>query len=248
MLQVRCNGSHPCRNCIHAALSCTFNKPPQKKGPKGSRAKVISELRETQKLTSATMGARPCFEAPSASPIPARNHELLTPDLIDSCTSIYFTNLYPTIPIIYDAQVQQHRAELHSSSEAYCLIAAFCAFVLIQPGIPLKEGEDNKTVPVVAQDTIQGSLLVEEVVRVRMIYDHVDNPTISTVITAFFLSACYFGLERHNCAWFYLREAITLAQILGMQDESTYLPGNVDNAVRRQLFWLLFVSERCAYF
>ena len=125
------------------------------------------------------------------------------------------------------------------------MLAALCAFVLIQPGIPLEGSGDAQAMPVVTHDTLQGSLLMEEVVRVRIGYDHVEHPTTSTVITAFFLSACYFGLERHNYGWFHLREAITLAQILGMQDESTYDAGNSDNAMRRQMFWLLFVSERC---
>ncbi|KFX95023.1 hypothetical protein V490_04041, partial [Pseudogymnoascus sp. VKM F-3557] len=44
--KVKCDGLSPCRNCSSAQLACTYNAIPQKKGPKGSRAKVISELRE----------------------------------------------------------------------------------------------------------------------------------------------------------------------------------------------------------
>ncbi|CCC13727.1 unnamed protein product [Sordaria macrospora k-hell] len=46
--KVKCDGINPCRNCHASQLTCTYNAIPQKKGPKGSRAKVISELRETQ--------------------------------------------------------------------------------------------------------------------------------------------------------------------------------------------------------
>ena len=46
--KVRCSGSVPCKNCGQANLQCTYLAIPQKKGPKGSRAKVISEIRDTQ--------------------------------------------------------------------------------------------------------------------------------------------------------------------------------------------------------
>ena len=90
----------------------------------------------------------------------------------------------------------------------------------------------------------RGSALVEEVVKVRKTYNPIENPTVITVVTGFLLSASYFGLEKHNLAWFYLREAITLAQITGMGDETTYMGDDVDSRMRRRLFWILFVSDR----
>ena len=95
-----------------------------------------------------------------------------------------------------------------------------------------------------SHNTAQGASLVEEMIRVRNFYNHVDSPSTTTAVTAFFLSACYFGLERHNSSWFYLRESITLVQILGMQDEASYAPQSIDSIMKRQLFWLLFVAER----
>ena len=92
----------------------------------------------------------------------------------------------------------------------------------------------------------RGSLLVEEVVKVRKTYNPIENPNMITVVTAFLLSASYFGLEKHNLAWFYLREAITLAQITGMGDETTYVDDDIDSRMRRQLFWVLFVADRYA--
>ena len=90
----------------------------------------------------------------------------------------------------------------------------------------------------------RGSSLVEEVVEVRKTYNPIENPTVITVVTGFLLSASYFGLEKHNLAWFYLREAITLAQITGMGDETTYVGDDVDSRMRRRLFWILFVADR----
>lgn len=92
---------------------------------------------------------------------------------------------------------------------------------------------------------ISGNLLMEETLRVRKSYDYLETPTINSLVTSFFLFGCYFGLDLHNKAWFHIREATTLAHILGMQKEETYLEFDaVDAARRRRLYWLLFVTER----
>jgi hypothetical protein len=58
--KVKCigEGTNPCKNCLSAGLACTYNAIPQKKGPKGSRAKVLSELRENQRNAQLGLSAR----------------------------------------------------------------------------------------------------------------------------------------------------------------------------------------------
>ena len=117
----------------------------------------------------------------------------------------------------------------------------------MQPGILPQEMADSSDVPSSRCNLAQGTVILEEVVRVRRGHNHVDNPTTATVVTIFFLGACYFQLEKHNVSWFYMREAMTVAQLLEMQDESSYAFGEVDSMMRRQLFWLLFSAERHVY-
>ena len=86
---------------------------------------------------------------------------------------------------------------------------------------------------------------MEESVRMRKAFDYIEGPTVDTIITSFFLFGCCFGLNKHNTGWLHLREATALAQILGMQDENTYLFDDVvETSRKRRLFWLLFVTER----
>ncbi len=81
--------------------------------------------------------------------------------------------------------------------------------------------------------------------RLRKAIDYVENPTLESVQTSLFLFACYFGLDKHNKAWYHLREATTLAQIVGMQDEPSYLNSDpVESIMKRRLYWLLFITER----
>ena len=152
--------------------------------------------------------------------------------------------MYSTMPILHRDQFRNVLGAMGHSVEAYCLVAALCAFMLIQPGIAShipgrEEPSTSMTNPKL------GATLMDEAVRVRRAHDFIENPTTYTVITSFFLFGCCFGLNKHNTGWCHLRDATALAQILGMQDESSYVFGDpVENARNRRLFWLLFVTER----
>ena len=149
------------------------------------------------------------------------------------------------MPILHRDEIRQTVADMGHSVEAYCLIAAFCAFMLIQPGIVLKTAQAMGESTGATTNPNAGHLLMEESVRMRKGYDYIEDPTISTTITSFFLFGCCFGLNKHNSAWLHLREATALAQILGMQEESSYVFDDViEMSRKRRLFWLLFVTER----
>ncbi len=143
------------------------------------------------------------------------------------------------MPILDREQLQQIATEISTSLEAYCLSSAFCAFILIQPGIPTNNSPELVTNP------RMGQALMEEAMRVRKGLDFIENPTLESIVTSFFLYGCAFGLNKHNTAWNHLREATGQAHNLGMQDEQTYLFGDVRiNTQKRMLFWLLFATER----
>jgi hypothetical protein len=130
------------------------------------------------------------------------------------------------------------------STEAYCMVVALCAYVMIQANhkppvnvLPRPEMAHMSNIGI-------GHVLLEESVRVRQGYDHRENPSQMSVLTSWFYSGCYFGLARENTAWAYLREATTQAQLLGMHDEETYKHDPLDISRKRVLYWLLFIAER----
>jgi len=221
--KVKCDGINPCRNCSSAQLSCTYHAIPQKKGPKGSRAKVISELRETQRQTT------------------------LSSDMIKECIEFFFANMYPTLPILHRGRLEQQAMYADQNVDTYCLLTSLCAFMMIQPGMGIP-GDPLGLDSLPGANIVSGNLLMDETLRVRKSYDHLETPTLNSLVTSFFLFGCYFGLDLHNKAWFHLREATTLAHILGLQKEETYLQFDaVESSRRRRLYWLLFVTERCVF-
>ncbi|KAK0281653.1 hypothetical protein LTR91_003879 [Friedmanniomyces endolithicus] len=237
------DGTRPCKNCTSAGLACTYNTVPQKKGPKGSRAKVISELREKQRQSQLVVAHLHNLQPQSAPYLPRKG--LISIDMITICVEYFFLHLYSTQPVLQRTKVGETIGRMETDAEAYCLVMSLCAYMMIQPNLALPASAfDGLEVPP-QSSFLLGQLLLKETVRVRKCYDYVENPTVWTVITSFFIFGSNFCLDRHNTAWFHLREATTLAHVLGMHEESAYLMTDViESSRRRRLYWLLFVTER----
>jgi hypothetical protein len=269
--KVRCSGGQPCKNCGATNLQCTYLAIPQKKGPKGSRAKVITEIRDTQLQHQSQLDAQqvtPQSSAPLVSP-PARSGNdrspfnfnsplsptqgrtpgLLSQQTIDACLSFFFEHLYPTMPIMNrDTFSQLIYGQDAVHPDAYCLVASLCAFVMIQPGMTLNlSGALGTSYAGEPPQNRYGfaNLLLEDLLRVRNGRDYVEHPVLITVQTSFFLFCSYFTLEKQNSCWYYLREASTLAQLMKMHEEASYYVGDAEeNLYKRRTFWLILLTER----
>lgn len=225
------------------AASSTNHSAPADPLP-GSRAKIISELRETQRQSQ----IRHEDTSPSLSPAYIRKPGLLSMELITTCVEYFFTNLYPTQPILHRQKVGETIGMMEVDLEAYCLVVSLCAYMLIQPNIQSSEIVSPGAHP--GHDRPQpalllGPTLLQEATRVRKSINYHESPTVWSVMTSFFLFGSFFCLDKQNTAWFHLREATTLAHILRLHEESHYsTPDIIENTRRRRLYWLLFVTER----
>lgn len=76
--------------------------------------------------------------------------------------------------------------------------------------------------------------------------NHIEKPMLKDAQTNFFLFAALFNLDRHNSAWFHLREAMTMLQILRLDEEDAYvaMEDEVEAIYSRRTFWLFFITER----
>ncbi|CAK7223214.1 hypothetical protein SBRCBS47491_005132 [Sporothrix bragantina] len=244
--KVKCDGINPCRNCSSAQLSCTYNAIPQKKGPKGSRAKVISELRENQRQSSlsAKIQNRMNNGAPAVAAF-APTQGLLTNDMVKNCIEFFFTNMYPSMPILNRQRLEQDAMSLDTTLDTYCLLSSLCAFMMLQPGMPMPASDPYGPDNIPGASIITATLLLEETLRVRKGYDYMLNPTLYTLATNYFVFACHYGLDLQDKAWCSLREATTLVHLVRMNKEETYQAWDkVDATRRRRLYWLLYAAER----
>jgi hypothetical protein len=250
--KVKCDGINPCRNCASAQLACTYHAIPQKKGPKGSRAKVISELRETQRQTSLSAKVQHRLQGgsinPSAPALPQPG--LVTSETVKECLDFFFNHMYTALPILHRTRLDQQALFMDTQPDTYSLLTALSAFVMFQPGMSLPGlGQPNNDPysmdSSLGANIISAQLLMDEAIRVRRGYDYLDAPTLNSVCTSFFLYACHYAMDLHNKAWYHLREATTLAHMMGMNREETYAQcDSIDASRRRRLYWLLLVTER----
>ncbi|KAM5356610.1 hypothetical protein ACJ41O_003256 [Fusarium nematophilum] len=246
--KVKCDGINPCRNCSAAQLSCTYNAIPQKKGPKGSRAKVISELRETQRQTSLSAKVQNRINGITGPPtISSLNPTpgLLASDLVKDCVNFFFDNLYPQLPILDRRQIEPQMMYAEQHRDSYCLLTSLCAFIMLQPGMTMPANDPYNLDMNPGANLISSQLLLEECLRVRKGYDYQDSVNLNVLATNFFIFGCYYGLEMHDKAWYYLREASTMIHLAGMHKEEHYMQLDTSEATRRRrLYWLLLVTER----
>jgi hypothetical protein len=156
----------------------------------------------------------------------------------------FFINVYPSQPVLHRQRAQEAIVNMDRSIEAYSMIVALCAYVMIQANMKVQPGLLERHEMAQMSNVQFGHILLEESVRVRRGYDYRENPTALTVLTSWLYCGCYFGLAKENTAWTYLREATTHAQLLGMHDEETYKHDPLDTSRKRVLYWLLFMAER----
>lgn len=228
-------------------MTCTYNAIPQKKGPKGSRAKVLSELRESQRSSHVNSGPSSAESTGvrAFSPSLTKTPSLLTQELMESCSEHFFQTLYPTQPILHRGCLQQTILNCEQSVEAYCKMCSLCAYMLLQPTMVTPASAVLHAESGQIPNQSLGLHLLEECIRVRKGYDFEENPTLLTVYTSFFVSCSYFCLDKQNTSWAYLRQAMTLAHIMGMHlDDSYKVEDPIESSRKRRLYWLLFITER----
>jgi hypothetical protein len=230
-------------NCSTANIPCRYDNIPLKKGPKGTRGHVLLRLRGNhQRNLPPDLG----FHDRTLSSTFPRTQGFLPAGLVDSCLDFFFDNVYPFMPVIHRQKAQEAAINMERSTEAYCLIVALCAYVMIQTNMKVPPNMLSRPEIAQASNITPGHDLLEESVRVRNGCDYRENPTQITVLTSWFYCRSYFGLAQENTAWGYLREAATQVQLLGMHDEKTYKHDSSDSSCKRVLYWLLFMAERYA--
>ena len=95
------------------------------------------------------------------------------------------------------------------------MLLALCAFAMTQP-VQIHEVASTPS------RAAQARILLTESVRMRMAVDFGENPSIHMVLASFFIFACLFGSGQHNAARHRLREAVDLANALGLHLPHAY--------------------------
>jgi len=163
---------------------------------------------------------------------------------------VFMKHLFPIMPVINDRELLADSLHLDELSPSrYAFLLSLCAATRIQLKLDNAEEYDETSVGINTSldSPLTGEALLTAAEQARLQFNVVDDLSLDTLLTSFFLFAGYGNLEKHTHAWFYLNQAISLALSIGLHSESAYsnLPDN-DREIRRRIFWLLFVTERYA--
>lgn len=164
---------------------------------------------------------------------------VLTLNLAKEYVEAFFEQKYPITPILQRDSFYESLPEFRNSPSMYALVSALCASLFNQV-------ELSETASGISKSVLSTDFFIAEAKHAReKAGDYIEKPTLSDVHTSFFIFAGLFDIDRHNSAWFYLREAITLMETLKLLEEQTYLKMDPQTALFcRRTFWLLFVTER----
>jgi hypothetical protein len=79
---------------------------------------------------------------------------------------------------------------------------------------------------------------------VRSEYNFIEDNTPLSLLSSFFTAATHVELGNDRQSWFYLREAITLAQVLGLHTDEYYREMDYMSALYCRRTYILFITER----
>jgi hypothetical protein len=177
---------------------------------------------------------------------------------------LFFLRLYPIFPVLDKESLRSKcqspiEAEESMTLSEYALLTALSALVIVQLNVhdtpslvqalsSYKPGTGPET-PLNNIDikSYSAGYFVTECLAAREKGGFIECPDENTIMSSFFLFGYFGNIDRPKSAWYYLREAIGFALLLGLDDEDSYSQGNgVVSQRKRRIFWLLFVTERYA--
>lgn len=96
------------------------------------------------------------------------------------------------------------------------------------------------------ENVLPAKVYADEAIRVRQLFDCTANPRILTLLSLFFLYAHFVNQKGRTAqAIMYLRESISMCQILGFHDPGKYIDKSVAEVHRwKKIYYMLLITER----
>lgn len=159
-------------------------------------------------------------------------------NLIPTCIDLFYEHIYPIMPLIYMPALREavdRPLKMHEKNLLYSLCALTSTHMsgksIQAPGPPSWEAA--------------GRFFLDECILVRQAYDFVEDKSLWAVISSYLVSIAFFEINQNRKSWYYLREAMTMGQDLGLHDENSYVGlSPAEQLCRRRTFWILYVTER----
>lgn len=252
--KVKCNGQDRCQQCSHLNLRCVYSAPkPRQKSLK--RGQLIAKYKR-QSANGTSITGRELSDVPespaqstpslpgvstllSASPTStATSAPSPSPDLtfFSSYLHDYEVSVYPVNPVITPYEVQASINEMHTSSEARAFVYTYVAVTINLTGNASESPADT---------TAQVESWCNEAVKARGPTLLSGKANVRKIMTAQFLHICLMSFRNLDMAFYFLRESITMIQMLRVDSpEVMRLLPLPERARRQRLYCEAYVHER----
>ncbi|KAF2094419.1 hypothetical protein NA57DRAFT_80228 [Rhizodiscina lignyota] len=226
--KVKCNGQQPCTQCSHLALRCIYAPKAIAPRKQGRRGGVISKYKET------TSGS---WSSSDASPVSPANHDRYDCAFFVDLIPDFMTAVYPVQPVMTEQEIHDSIQAMDNDQEAKSFALAFggCTLNLTRTGVR-RTPEVNQTIAFLASESIKarGPVMPNFQSSVRQ------------ALTSLFLHNCFMTMRDKDTAFFYMRDAISLIQLLRIDQMNSEDPplSPPERSRRQRLYWEGFIHER----
>lgn len=152
----------------------------------------------------------------------------------------FMSAVYPPQPIMTEQEIYDSIQSMEIDPEAKAFTFAFggCTLNLTRTGA-MRTAEVNQTITVLVNDSIKARGPVFPNMR----------SSVRQALTSLFLHNCFMTMRDKDTAFFYMRDAISLIQILRIDQMNSEEPplSQPERSRRQRLYWEGFIHERfCA--
>lgn len=246
--KAKCDRHSPCQRCRAHNLSCTTVRVSAKPGPKGPWSNRRKARTQTQKGSpgvepvkfQAASTRRSDIGSPASETRPGSSNNLIARDELLQYLYIYQQESYTLWPVI-DVERMSSRLLNTADVSAYALCTAISAVILQRTA--------QHRIPDIVQSypgIIEHSRLAAESKRARTSLLYSPRPDPDILLSSFFLHIYSANAGQICEATLLLREAITVAQLLQLDQGTHYANLPMEEAqLHLRIAWLLHITERC---
>jgi hypothetical protein len=218
-----------CQQCSHLNLRCVYSAPkPRTKTLK--RGKLIAQYK--QNTSGGALG-----ETSDSSPAQ------LSPSIITYDASFFTTflddyelSVYPVNPIMTVDDVLASIREMDMNPEAKTFVFAYTAITIALTNKSPDSSTDSHS---------QVRYWLEEIIKARSAIAFDEKMTVRRVMISQFIHISLMCLANMDMSFYYVRESITMIQMLRIgHPEAMEKLNSTERARRQRLYWEVFVHER----
>lgn len=156
---------------------------------------------------------------------------------------LFSERLYNVWPVLSSTELMDLLIADEDDHHSWALAASVCAAVIAQLRLPEHNFFSEASLDGEAIST--SHQFAADANHFREQFDYRETPSLSSVLTSFFLHVYCANDDRLRAAGLYLREALTLIHMLGMHLSNSYTGLlSEERELRLRVYWILFVSER----